>query len=135
MLDRAFQKKMSRELLNFVKVLARRGRFEAVRPVQIAARRLLNELRGRVEVQLTSAAPIDAATNQLILARLKSTLGRDVDLRTRVDPELIGGMVIRVGDTVYDGSISNQLQQLRGELVARAATTLRSQSDRFAVAN
>jgi len=62
-------------------------------------------------------------------------LGREIELQTNVDSELIGGLVIRVGDTVYDGSIVNQLRQFRTELVSRAAESLRGKADRLAVAN
>lgn len=135
LLDSVFKPGSSRELANFVKVLARRGRLNAVRAVRSAAHRLVNELRGRLEVQLTTAEPLDRPTSELIRSKLKDSLGREIELHTHVDPELIGGIVIRIGDTVYDGSIANQLQQLRSELVARAAQTMRSQTDRFAVAN
>jgi len=135
LLDAAFGGKSSREFLHFLKVLTRRGRFGAARAVRAAARRLLNELRGRVEVRLTSATAVDADTLQLIRNRLQQSLQREIDLHTHVDEELIGGLVIRVGDTVYDGSVANQLRQLRSELVARTAQTMRSQTDRFAVAN
>lgn len=134
MLESAFAGKMSGQLLNFLKVLARRGRFECLRAVRLAARRLVNELRSRVEVQLTSAEPLDDATRGLVIAKLRSALRLDVDLRTHVDPELIGGIVIRVGDTVYDGSVANQLQRLRQQLVARASQLLGGEADRFTLA-
>jgi F-type H+-transporting ATPase subunit delta len=135
LLDRAFGGKLSPQLLNFLKVVVRRGRFDAVRAVQRAAHKLHNELRGRVEVRLTTAEPLDRATSDMITSKLTGSLGREIDLKIRVDPQIIGGAVIRVGDTVYDGSIANQLNQLRSELVARATQSLRRQTDRFAVAN
>jgi F-type H+-transporting ATPase subunit delta len=134
-LDRAFANKMSPQLLNFLKVLTRRGRFEAVRAVRLAARKIYNDLRGRVEVHLTTAEPLDASTRDLVLTKLKAALKTEIDLKTYVDPELLGGLTIRVGDTVYDGSLANQLARLRNELVATATQRLRAESDRFAVAN
>lgn len=135
LIDKAFRGRASTEFLNFIKVLTRRGRFKAVRAVRVAARRLLNELRRRMEVHLVTAAELDQVTQDMIVQKLKTSFGQDVDLRVKVDPDLIGGMLIRIGDTVYDGSIANQLKQLRSELVARSAQTLRAQSERFAVAN
>jgi F-type H+-transporting ATPase subunit delta len=135
LLDRALGTRMSPQLLNFIKVVARRGRFDAIRAVQIAAQKLRNELRGRIEVRLTTAEPIDSQTSDLIVSRLTASLGREIDLRLHVDSEVLGGAVIRIGDTVYDGSLANQLNQLRTELVARATQTLRRQADRFATAN
>jgi F-type H+-transporting ATPase subunit delta len=79
--------------------------------------------------------PLDRATRDLVLAKLKSSLGVEIDLKTSVDPDLLGGLVIRVGDTVYDGSLANQLARLRNELVATATQRMRANTDRFTVAN
>ena len=134
-LHHALANKMSPLLLNFLKVLVRRGRFQAVRAVAVAARKIVNDLRGRVEVHLTTAEPINAATRDLILAKLKGSLKSEIDLKTNVDAQVLGGVVIRVGDTVYDGSLANQLARLRTELVASTTQRMRQESDRFAVAN
>ena len=135
LLDRSFQGKMSPQLLTFLKVLARHGRFSAIRAVRTATRKLFNELRGRLEVQVTTAAPMDNATRDAVLAKLKQSLKREVDLRTSVDPELLGGLLIRIGDTVYDGSLANQLQRLQKKLVATSTVRMRTEADKFAVAN
>ena len=58
-------------------------------------------------------------------------LGKQVILAPVVDPEIIGGMVIRVGDTVYDASVANQLKQVRTKAVKRAADAIREKLDRF----
>ncbi len=135
LLDQAFRHQMAPQLFNFVKVLARRGRFNCVRAVRRAARKIYNELRGRLEVHLTTAEPIDRATHELVLAKLKGSLGSEIDLKTSVNPDVLGGLVIRVGDTVYDGSLANQLARLRNELVATTTQHMRADADRFAVAN
>ena len=135
LLDRAFRDKVTPQLLNFLKVIVSRGRFESLRAVNAAARRLYNQLRGRVEVRLTTAQPVDAAIRELIVTKLRASLGQEIELQTQVDPELIGGLVIRIGDTVYDGSLANQLQRLSEDLVSRATQTMRTSSDRFVVAN
>jgi F-type H+-transporting ATPase subunit delta len=135
MLHQALHGRASSQFLNFVKVLARRGRFDCIHAVRRAARQLLNELRGRVEVRLTTAAPIDQATQDSIVARLKAALGSEIDLKVAVDENVLGGVLIRVGDTVYDGSLANQLARLRRELVANTTQRMRANVDRFAVAN
>lgn len=135
LLDRAFRGKMSPQLLTFLKVLCRHGRFNAIRAVRQAAQKIVNELRGRVEVIVTTAEPMSSATRDLIVGKLKTALRRDIDLHTAVNPELLGGLMIRVGDTVYDGTLANELARLRNELVATASAQMRSEADRFAVAN
>jgi F-type H+-transporting ATPase subunit delta len=92
-------------------------------------------LRGRIEVRLTTAVPIDTATRDLIISKLHASLGREVELQTNVDPEIIGGLVIRIGDTVYDGSLANQLERLSQDLVSRATQKMRIASEGLAVAN
>lgn len=135
LLNRSFQGKMTPQLLTFLKVLTRHGRFSAIRAVRAATRKLFNDLRGRLEVHVTTATPMDGSTRDAVLAKLKTNLKREVDLHTSVDPELLGGLLIRIGDTVYDGSIANQLQRLQKELVAASTVRMRTQADKFAVAN
>ena len=131
-LDRAFSGQMTPSLLVFLKVVCRRGRFDCMRAIRRAAREQYNELRGRVEVQVAAPGPLDAETQQLVEARLRATLGQDVDLTVRVDPGLIGGLVVRVGDTVYDGSVANRLSRLRHSMVSKAWQEIRGDVDRFA---
>lgn len=132
MLERAFRGAMSLQLLQFLKVVTRRGRFDCLRAIREAAGRRLNELRGRVEVTLRAAEPLDQTALALAASRLRAVLGRDVELQVKIDPELLGGLVIRVGDTVFDGSVANQLLRLRDELVSKTRQKIRLELDRFA---
>ncbi|MFV1965271.1 MAG: ATP synthase F1 subunit delta [Pirellulaceae bacterium] len=131
-LQRAFGNRMSSQLLNFLKVLARRGRFECLRAIQQATRRLFNEMRGRAEVEIRSAEPLDQETVALVTARLRSALNCDIDLQLEVDPELVAGLSVRVGDTVYDGSVANQLLRLRDGMIAKTNQKMRNELERFA---
>jgi F-type H+-transporting ATPase subunit delta len=70
--------------------------------------------------ELTSAAPIAPATVKAIEDNLSKVTGKKVQLTERVDPALIGGVVARIGSTVYDGSVKTQLERLRHELVESA---------------
>jgi F-type H+-transporting ATPase subunit delta len=78
--------------------------------------RLAEEAAGRVRGEVVTAAPLDAAQVDRVRAALKSRVGREIDLAVRVDPELVGGLVARVGDVVFDGSLRSQLAQLRAQL-------------------
>lgn len=135
MLDRAFGQQMSATLLVFLKILCRRGRFDCVPAIAHSLRQQVNELQGRVEVLVKSAEPLSAEMLERTANRLRQVLGSDVELKIELDPELIGGLVIRVGDTVYDGSLANRLERLREEMTSRLTQRLRSTPDRFAVAN
>ena len=133
MLDKSLGGKVSVELLNFLKVVARHGRFDCLRAIRQAVRQQLNDLRGRVEVLLTAAQPPNQESIDLIVNRLKALLGKDVDLQVDVDSELIGGVKLRIGDTVYDASVANRLVRLKDELLSKTGQQLRDNPDRFAL--
>ena len=71
---------------------------------------------GRISATITSATPLDSAQIQQITAALEKLSGKRVDVTRKEDPALIGGVVAKLGDTVYDGSIRTQLRQLKNEL-------------------
>jgi F-type H+-transporting ATPase subunit delta len=71
---------------------------------------------GRISATITSATPLDSAQIQQITAALEKLSGKRVDVTRKEDPALIGGVVAKLGDTVYDGSIRTQLRQLKHEL-------------------
>jgi F-type H+-transporting ATPase subunit delta len=82
-------------------------------------------------VLLTTAAPLSPAMVARIVDNLRNKLGGEPVVEQVVDPELIGGAVLRVGDTVYDGSIANQLKNLRQQVMDRSAHEIQSRRDRF----
>ncbi len=76
---------------------------------------LLNE-KGIVIADVTTAVPLDAAGETMIQKQLSELVGKEVEVRTQVDPAIIGGMVARIGDNLIDGSVSNQLRRLHERL-------------------
>lgn len=131
LLDRAFAGKMSAELLNFLKVVSRHGRLDCLRSIHRAAHEVQDKLRGRIEVQICTASPLDEDTLARVRAKLGGMFQREIQLRTKIDPEIIGGMVIRVGDTVYDASVAAQLQEMRSAAVDQTMQTIRQSLERF----
>jgi F-type H+-transporting ATPase subunit delta len=75
---------------------------------------------GIVDAKVTTAEPIDRQAEAAIRQRLSSLVGKQVELRSEVDPSIIGGVVARIGDQLIDGSVSNQLRRLRDRLEAGA---------------
>jgi F-type H+-transporting ATPase subunit delta len=75
---------------------------------------------GIVVAKVTTAEPIDRQAEAAIRQRLSSLVGKQVELRSEVDPSIIGGVVARIGDQLIDGSVSNQLRRLRDRLEAGA---------------
>jgi F-type H+-transporting ATPase subunit delta len=133
MLDSVFGRRMSSLTLNFIKVVAQHERLDCVRAIERAARKLFNVLRKRIEVLVETAAPISNQLQYTIAAKLKQTLGRDVVLATDVNPDLLGGLVVRVGDTVYDGSLAGRLKQMQAVTLDKTTATIRESLERFSI--
>jgi F-type H+-transporting ATPase subunit delta len=85
------------------------------------------------DVRLETVAPISNPMRDRIVARLTQLLGREVVLTSEVNEELLGGLVVRVGDTVYDGSLAARLKQMQEVTLQRTTQQLRESLDRFAV--
>lgn len=131
LLDKALSGKASPLLLNFLKVTANHGRLDCLRAIRRAAHEVYDKLRGRIPVIVRTATPLDAASEKQITERLRGMLRGEPQLVREVDPELIGGLVIRVGDTVYDGSVARRLEQLRQQMIDRSVHEIQSRRDRF----
>ena len=104
---------------------------DLVRPIRRQARLRYDRLRGRVHVQITTATPLDDAQAGQLAGKLRELLGGEAMLERVVDPALIGGAVLRIGDTVYDGSVANQLQTIRQQMIDRSVHEIQSRRDRF----
>ena len=94
-------------------LLAERDRLVILPDLLASYRDRLLDARNVVRAEVTTAAALTPDRSQTIQARLAEVTGRTVMLTTKVNPDLIGGMVARVGDTVYDGSVTMQLQKIR----------------------
>jgi F-type H+-transporting ATPase subunit delta len=97
-------------------LLADRDRLIVLPDLVAAYRERLQDHLQIVRAEVTTAAPLSAERAKQIERTLASATGRKVTLETRVDPSIIGGVVARVGSTVYDGSITNHLQRMKQRL-------------------
>lgn len=102
--------------LNLAKLLVQKGRSLDARAVAEAFNRLADEFEGIAHAQVTTAVPLSEERLQEIARRIGEQLGKQVVATNRVDPSIIGGAVIRVGDRLIDGSIRTRLKALRREL-------------------
>jgi F-type H+-transporting ATPase subunit delta len=107
-------------LAKLLKMLADRGRLDLVPTMSEVYSERLRAHRGIVRATVTSAAPLTAEKQQRLEASLSSMTGKKVQLKTAVDPSIIGGIVTRIGSTVYDASIRTQLQKMKQQLVETA---------------
>lgn len=101
---------------NFIAQLAERKRLSMLPTIFELFHQLLAQSRQVTEVELVSAFELDDAETQTLVDAMKKRLGRDVTVSSRVDASLIGGVLIRAGDTVIDGSVRGRLVRLAEQL-------------------
>jgi F-type H+-transporting ATPase subunit delta len=107
---------MLRPVRNFVAVLIDHGRISEVEQIARQFQTELNHRLGIVEAEVTSARPLAEAESRELLAEVERVTGKRVSAEYKIDPSLIGGAAIRVGSTVYDGSVRGQLQKMKEQL-------------------
>lgn len=102
--------------LNFAKLLVQRFRSRDARAIVSAFTRLADAHEGVVDALVTTAVPMDSAQSTRIEQQISSAIGKNVRLTTAVDPAILGGLVIRVGDQLVDGSVRGRLKTLQKQL-------------------
>lgn len=130
-LERTLKSQASPLLLHFLKVMAEHDRLDVLRSVYRLAREMYEEEQGRRTVVIRTAEPIDDAQVQAIADRLRGVLGIEPAIVREVAPELIGGVMLRIGDTVFDGSVATQLERARKHMLHRSTYEIQSGRDRF----
>ena len=104
---------------NFLEALIERHRMPAIFRIRARFEEMWDDEKQLLPVEVTSSVELDKSTVESIGARIGEQTGRTVELSSKVDPDILGGIVLRVGNFVLDASIRNRLNQLRKQ-VARA---------------
>ena len=115
----AFEGKARPTVIRFLRVLNRHGRLDILPSVIRHARATWDRRQGRKPVTIRSAVALDEGQQAAIRDRLASLIHATPVLTLEVDPSLIGGLVVQVGDDVYDASVRNRLGRLRDRLIER----------------
>jgi F-type H+-transporting ATPase subunit delta len=108
------------ELLNFLELLIEKGRMQEVFRIRRQLDELWKQENRRIDVTVTSAVELDRAVVEKVGEEIERQTGQKVELASRVDDEIIGGIVLQVGNMVLDASIRSRLDKLR-KSVAQAA--------------
>ncbi|HEV7844382.1 MAG TPA: ATP synthase F1 subunit delta [Pyrinomonadaceae bacterium] len=104
---------------NFLQVLLQNHRLAELREVNKRFAQILDERSGVVSAEVTTARPVAQSSQDALRTKLTAMTGKSVRLSFTTDEELIGGIVTRIGSTIYDGSVRNQLQQVRERLAGK----------------
>jgi F-type H+-transporting ATPase subunit delta len=104
---------------NFLQVLLQNQRITELSEINKRLAQVLDERSGVVSAHVTTARPVTESAQTALRAKLAALTGKDVHLSFATNEELIGGIVTRIGSTVYDGSVRGQLQQAREQLTGK----------------
>ena len=117
--ERIFQDRFSALFFNFLLLLIHKGRHNAVEDIVLAFDELYDRHSRRTRALAITAVPMDTALAGDLRERLAKSLNKQVELETKVDPSLLGGIVLNLDGKVLDGSVKQQLERLRAEFLGR----------------
>ena len=116
-LEKALKGEAPREFVRFLQAVVRRGRQGLLAEIAQEYQVLLDVKLNRVHAGVTLANDADARTQKSVVERLTKALGREVRAYFRSDPRILGGVVVRVGDRIYDGSVRRRLTALQRRML------------------
>ena len=119
-LSKAFEDRAPRLFLRYLQRLVKNRRQMLIPVIANEYRDLVDEAEGRIHAQVTLAKPVDEDQRAAIARQLTHTLGKPVVPQVRVNPNILGGIIVRVGDRVMDGSVRRRLGILRNRMLARS---------------
>jgi F-type H+-transporting ATPase subunit delta len=130
-LTKTFEGRALPLVVRFLRVVNRHGRLGLIAAIARHARALWDRKQNRRPATVRSAVPLDDAQREALRDRLGRMLAATPLLTFEVDPALIGGLVVQVGDDVYDASVRSHLQQLRHRLIEGKTHEIQSRRDHF----
>ncbi len=133
-LQKTFDGRAHPLLVNFLLVLNDHDRLTLLPAILFATLQLRDQRARRLPVQLyTAVAPTDEQVSR-ISEMVRTRLDLEPLIESKVDPTLLGGMMMRIGDWVFDGTIRTRLEQIRDQILSRGANEIQSRRDRFSSA-
>ena len=114
---KVFRDKAPKQVINFVLITIDKRRQTLLREISEEYSLLLDDHLGREHVEVIVARPLDDTTASVVSERLSKMLGRQAIPHIRVKPEILGGLVVRTGDMIYDGSVRRRLEGWRRRLL------------------
>jgi F-type H+-transporting ATPase subunit delta len=127
-IERMFSGKVSPLTLNFLRQLNRKDRLANLSQIAVAMDELVQNQFGRIEVDVFTASPISASELESVRKRLSDSLGKEVIMHPYTDSSMLGGIKLRMGDQLIDGSIQAELRKLRETLLTKGSGEIRGRS-------
>lgn len=130
-IQRIFEGRVSDLVYRFLQVVNAKDRLSDLLAIAISFGQLVDRQNGIIEVDAYVAATMDEAQQQRVTTELGQALGGTVVLHQYVDPSLIGGIKLRIGDKLIDASVVSQLRKMKEQIVAAGRDSLRGDTGRF----
>lgn len=124
-LSRIFANRVTDLTLRFLLVLNEKGRLDRFQDIAAAFDRMVQQSFGRVEVDIFTPAPLGEQQLQSIRQRIADALGQEPVLYPYTEPAMLGGVKVRVGDQLIDGSVASRLRRIKNDLISRGTSSLR----------
>ena len=116
LLSRAFADRVHPLVFELLELLLEKKRIDALPEIAAAYRTLVAEHRGIVQAEVVTAVPLPADLEERLVERLASRTGKRIEIEKRVDPDILGGAIVRMGDRVIDGSVRRTLEEIGAQL-------------------
>lgn len=130
-IDKAIAPKATPLLADFLKLLCRHDRLNLLRLIAVSFQALRDKQANRVRILVESAVPLEKDQLEKIRQTLGGVMHQDPILINRVRPELLGGLLVHVGDKVYDSTVRSRLNSLRTQFLSRGSHEIQTRRDRF----
>lgn len=113
-----FQGHISEIVIELIKLLVERGRIAILNDVLSSYVQIAGDAYGTADAEVTSAVALSEAEQQAIADTFGKQLNKKIRIRTKIDASIIGGVQVRIGDRLYDGSLANKLSHMKRSLIA-----------------
>lgn len=130
-LEKLFKGRVNDLFYNFLIVLNAKDRLGLIRHVLAAYRDQLDQRAKRIRVIVRSVVPLGDEQVERLKQSIAQATGLDPTISVTTDPELLGGMIVQVGDHVFDSSVRNRIETIRNQLLARSSYEIQTGRDRF----
>jgi F-type H+-transporting ATPase subunit delta len=127
----AFGDRVHPVVFNFLLVLSDHDRLNLLKPIVSTFEEMSEEKSGKVRATVVAAAPLPEDQRERLTNQLREITRRDPILEVTIDPELLGGLIVQVGDWRYDASVRRQLEVLRDQLIESSSHEIQVGRDRF----
>jgi ATP synthase, F1 delta subunit len=116
-IEKIFKGKLSDYIVNFLKVLIDNDRQVCIVEINEALADLLDDVNNRQRVTIITSVDLDSSMKSKLTTKLKDVLKKEIIFKEEIDPSILGGIIIKVGDTVIDGSLAKDLRNIKNNLL------------------